>query len=344
LAKDPELERLLRGEAPPPNAGLFGATTTVAQAGIVILPVPWEPTTSYGKGTAPAPAAMVPVSHQLDLFDEQFGFTIEAGIAMDDQLAQVVAPMNEVASVATRQAEEDPRNTTALAKVNALSRELNAAVESAAKKHLAAGKLVGVVGGDHSSPLGLIRALGEKHPNFGILHVDAHFDLRAGYQGYQYSHAAIMYNVLKEVPAVSALVQVGCRDFSKDEFQLATTDPRCRPFTDRTVQGRKLAGESFARIANDIFARLPEEVYLSIDIDGLDPSSCPRTGTPVPGGLSYAELQYLIEHVAQSGRRIIGFDLCEVSVGEDNDGEWDLNVGARVLYKLCGALRSGRVN
>ena len=97
---------------------------------------------------------------------------------------------------------------------------------------------------------------------------------------------------------------------------------------------RKMQGESWSVLSDEIIQHLPQEVYISFDIDGLDPRFCPHTGTPVPGGLDLKEAFYLIKKVAQSGRKIIGFDLNEVAPGHTS--EWDANVGARLLYKLCG--------
>ena len=231
-------------------------------------------------------------------------------------------------------AADDPR----LAKVNAFGQGVNEHVARLAQEHLQHGRLVGVVGGDHSCPLGLIKALGEHHADgFGILHVDAHYDLRRAYEGFTYSHASIMYNVMETVPAVRSLVQIGIRDYSAEEHAYAKRlAHRGAQFPASGLFRMKAEGGSWASITRAIIAELPQKVYISFDIDGLDPALCPSTGTPVPGGLSYEEAVFLLEQLAASGRTIIGFDLCEVAPGADGD-EWDANVGARMLYKLCGA-------
>ena len=108
---------------------------------------------------------------------------------------------------------------------------------------------------------------------------------------------------------------------------------RIRTFFDSDIAARKDDGVPFAKIADEIVAELPKNVYLSWDIDGLDPTLCPGTGTPVPGGLSWNEAIGLLRAIKRSGKRIIGLDLCEVSPGET---EWDANVGARLLYKMIG--------
>ena len=220
-----------------------------------------------------------------------------------------------------------------LRRINEASAELNDYVYGEAKRWLDAGKKVGVVGGDHSVPLGLIRAVAGRYPGVGILHVDAHADLREAYEGFTYSHASIMYNALHEAPGVGALVQVGIRDFCDEELEVARADERVVQFTDYELAAAQFEGETWRTVCDRIVAALPRQVYVSFDIDGLSPDNCPHTGTPVPGGLSFREAVYLLAAVVESGREIVGFDLCEV--GPLRDGEWDANVGARVLYKLC---------
>jgi len=211
------------------------------------------------------------------------------------------------------------------------------------KALLAQGKLPGVVGGDHSVALGAIRAVAERHPGLGLLHFDAHADLRRAYEGFRWSHASIMYNVLSDVPGVARLVQVGVRDYSdEEEAFLQANRGQVTTYFDPDLRRSLVDGESWSRIALRIVASLPRDVYVSFDIDGLDPALCPHTGTPVPGGLSFAEASAVLRLVVESGRRIVGFDLSEVAP-DPAGGEWDGNVGARVLYKLIGfALLSAR--
>jgi agmatinase len=199
------------------------------------------------------------------------------------------------------------------------------------------GKFVGVVGGDHSSPLGLIKALNDTQiEKFGILHVDAHHDLREAYEGFTYSHASIFYNAMNECEDISNLVQIGIRDYSSEEAnRMIEYGKKGACLYDTDMQAQLASGKSLEEVFAPYIEQLPQNVYLSIDIDGLEPLNCPNTGTPVPGGLRYSELEHLIFMVVKSGRNIIAFDLCEVGTSDD---EWDANVGARVLYQLCGAL------
>jgi agmatinase len=131
------------------------------------------------------------------------------------------------------------------------------------------------------------------------------------------------------------LVQVGIRDLSIAEAHLAQTDGRIHLHHANTLAERRFVGESWHNIVESALATLPHKVYVSFDIDGLEPHLCPNTGTPVPGGLQYLEATYLLNRLARSGRQIIGFDLCEVVPPLPADGDWDANVGARVLWELC---------
>jgi agmatinase len=145
-----------------------------------------------------------------------------------------------------------------------------------------------------------------------------------------------MYNVLEQIPQVTQLVQVGIRDFCQDEaVYVATQDTRVNVFYDDVLFERKSHGEPWHGICQDIIRTLPTKVWISFDIDGLDPRFCPHTGTPVPGGLDFREALAIIRAVVESGRTIIGFDLNEVAPGPKGD-EWDGNVGARLLYKMSG--------
>ena len=221
-----------------------------------------------------------------------------------------------------------------LERINTASAELNRTVYEAAAERLDAGHVVGLVGGDHSTPLGLIRALAEREPGMGVLHLDAHCDLRRAYEGFDYSHASIMYNVLQEAPGVAKIVQVGQRDYSEEEYRLALSSPRIELFDDFSLCGRRFAGETWYAICDSIVVRLPEKVYVSFDIDVLSVEYCPSTGTPVAGGLTFNEALWLVDRIAAAGRRIVGFDLCEVAPARE--GTTDANVGARVLFRLCG--------
>ena len=328
--------------APPADAGLFGLPTTPDEARLVIVPVPWDATTSYRPGTSRGPAAIRVASHQLDLYDADLGEPWRAGIAMLDVPDEVLrwnmsarVDAERIIAVGGRIG-NDTGLAQALQRVNDAGARLNRHVYEQVDRQLRAGKLVGVLGGDHSVPYGAIARIAESYDDFGILHVDAHSDLREAYEGFEWSHASIMYNVIRKIPQMKKLVQVGIRDFAKTEVDVVTASHgRVIVHHDSTLVERQFAGETWKIICDAIVSELPQRVYVSFDIDGLDPKLCPSTGTPVPGGLSFQQAAYLIKRVVQLGKTIIAFDLNEVVPGPDGD-EWDANVGARMLYKLCG--------
>jgi agmatinase len=329
--------------------GIFGLPFTPEEAKVVLVPVPWEATVSYGSGTADGPRAILEASHQVDLLDRETGRPYEAGIAMLPIPSEIRAWSNEARQRAKPVIEaggpaDDPELLAAVREVNGLSDRMNAWVYEQASRWLEQGKLLGIVGGDHSVPFGAIRAVAERHPGIGILHFDAHADLREAYEGFRWSHASIMRNVVKEIPTVSRIVQVGVRDYCDEEDDLIRAQPeRLRTYFDADLRRLLFDGETWSQLAGRIVAELPLEVYVSFDIDGLDPSLCPHTGTPVVGGLSFAEAVALLRTVAESGRRIVALDLAEVAPDPDGRSEWDGNVAARLLYKEIGfALLSGR--
>jgi agmatinase len=322
---------------------LWGLPFDVETARLVVLPVPWEVTVSYGAGTARGPEAILQASSQVDLYDFGRPDAWRQGVALAAIPEGLQKTNAALRSEAGRVIEAYERGETpdpeALRRVNAGCADMVARVRKDSISLLERGKLVGVLGGDHSVPLGLMQALSERYSSYGVLHVDAHSDLRRAYEGFEHSHASIMYNAL-EIGEIERVVQVGIRDTCEEEvLRIEKSAGRVRLYDFRTLARRRFAGETFAAISDEIIEALPEQVYVSFDIDGLDPALCPGTGTPVPGGLSFEEALYLVERIRERGRRIIGFDLCEVSPGDDDDarGEWDANVGARLLYRLCCA-------
>ncbi|MDX9751207.1 MAG: agmatinase family protein, partial [Flavobacteriales bacterium] len=224
--------------------------------------------------------------------------------------------------------------------INAECAVMNDWVEQRTGHWLDQGKCVGLVGGDHSTPLGFFRAHAARHPEFGILHIDAHMDLRIAYEGFTFSHASIMYNALG-LEQVRTLLQVGIRDFCQQENDVFLAQKgRVRTVLSADIRRQQFTGATWREQCDAIIAGLPEKVHISFDIDGLDPKLCPHTGTPVPGGLEFEEATYLLSRLAASGRKIIGFDLVEVAPGRHDD--WDANVGARMLFHLCGVLAAGQ--
>lgn len=327
--------------------GLFGVLSTPEQAQIHVLPVPWEVTTSYGAGTAQGPSLIADASVQVDLFDLELGDIYELGIYMHPipehlkDLNESLKPLaQEIVGILEENPLGDQRSQELLQKVNQGSSLMTKWVYEQTKEILKMGKWPVVIGGDHSTPLGAIKAVSEHYKGkVGILHIDAHADLRVSYQGFHQSHASIMYNVLQLNPAPKNLVQVGIRDFCKEEYDLILGSPgKIKTFFDMDLKKDLFEGQTWNGICQQISSELPELIYVSFDIDGLDPALCPGTGTPVAGGLQWNEALYLLHSLHKSGKKIVGFDINEVSAGEQAEDEWNGNVGARLLYKMCGWL------
>ncbi|HEY9881383.1 MAG TPA: agmatinase family protein [Leptolyngbyaceae cyanobacterium] len=324
------------------NGNLYGLPFDYDSAGIVVFGVPWEVTVSYHEGTAQGPYRVLEASPQLDLFDLDNPDGWQQGIFMPEIPGWILQQNGEMRSQAARIIEatekgiaitSDPDLSATLTAVNKACEDVNQWLYEQAKAALNAGKRVVVIGGDHSVPLGALQALAEHTPEFGILHIDAHADLRDAYQGFRYSHASIMNNVLS-LPQMTRLVQVGIRDICHDEVALINaSEGRVITHYDSVLKEKRYAGVSWLDLCEQIVSALPQQVYVSFDADGLDPKLCPNTGTPVPGGLELEEAYCLFRQIIRSGRQIVGFDICEVG-----DSEWDGNVGARALYKLCNLM------
>ncbi len=319
---------------------IFGLPCNLDEAEIVLLPVPWDVTVSYDSGTANGPRAILNASPQIDYSIPKVHKPWQLKIYLDEILDDTFHKSQLLRADAERYIEwieqGDQTNTenfsTIREKINVACAELENQVNVEATRFLDQNKLVGCVGGDHSTPLGLINALANRYDQFGILQIDAHMDLHKAYEGFEYSHASIMLNALKN-ENISKLVQVGIRDYCEEESDYTiSSQGRITTFYDQKLKEALFTGSIWENLAHNIIDLLPDLVYISFDIDGLEPSMCPNTGTPVPGGLAFNEATFLIEQLVRSGRKLIGFDLSEVSPG---DNEWDANVGSRILYQLC---------
>ncbi|MGZ3884452.1 MAG: agmatinase family protein [Bacteroidia bacterium] len=335
------------------NDGLFGLPFSMEECETVLIPVPWEVTVSYRSGTADGPAAIAEASYQVDLYDPVVKDAWKLGIWMDEEnplireKSELLRPRveNYLEMLANG---ENPENNRTMQTISRQVQEgcfwMNVEVKRQVKFFLDKNKIVGLVGGDHSTPLGMMDALAEKFGSYGILQIDAHADLRNAYEGFEFSHASIMYNALK-MAKVEKLVQVGIRDFCQEEFDLINNSKgRVKTFFDRDIKHAMYGGEVWDKICDQIVSELPQKVYLSFDIDGLDPKLCPNTGTPVAGGFEVEQILYLIEKVVKSGKQIIAFDLNEVTPGKAEGDDWDANVAARLLYRLCNlvAMSNGK--
>jgi len=328
-----------------PNNNIFGLPFTEEESKVIILPVPWEVTVSYGAGTARAAEHVFKSSMQVDLLDMDGNAGWKQGFFMKEIDKKLLLKSDYLRKEAElyidyiSQGAELLNNKfmcKSVKEINEGSNYLNNWVYEQSKAILDKQKIVGLLGGDHSTPLGLMKALAEKHGSFGVLQIDAHCDLRIKYEDFTYSHASIMYNALNEIPELTKLVQVGVRDYCEQEWEyICNSNFRVITYFDKNIKERLFEGQVWKSITDEIIQHLPEKVYISFDIDGLDRKLCPNTGTPVPGGFESEEMIYLFKKIKESGRELIGFDLVEIGVGET---DWDSNVGARLLWRLCNLM------
>jgi agmatinase len=334
-----------------PNNNIFGLPFNEEESALILLPVPWEVTVSYTAGTARAAEHICKASLQVDLIDSDIKDGWKQGFYMRDIDKKILMKSDYLRKEAEllinyisqgEEVEENKFMCKTLREVNEGSLFLNDWVYEQTKELLDRNKLVGLVGGDHSTPLGFFKAIAEKHGDFGILQIDAHCDLREAYENFKYSHASIMYNALAEIPQLKRLVQVGIRDYSPSEYEyINNSNGRVITYFDKDIKERIFEGDSWKQIVDEIVNNLPQKVHISFDIDGLDPKLCPNTGTPVQGGFEAEQIFYLFKKVLLSGRQLIGFDLNEVGI---SNNEWDENVGARVLFKLCNLMVAAKIN
>jgi agmatinase len=329
---------------------IFGLPFNSTEAEIVLIPVPWDVTTSSKSGTSKAPKGIFEASLQVDLYDPFCKDLWKAGIYMEKpseywkhknkklrKLSEKHIKLLSGKSNNTNDFEfSDITNT-----INTESAALNKWVKDQSLFFIDKKKSVAIIGGEHSAPLGLIQALAEKHNDFGILQIDAHADLRNAYEGFQFSHASIMFNALK-IPQITRLVQIGIRDYCEEENNMIENDERIITFFDGNIHQDLFQGKNWTDISVEIVSKLPQKVYISFDIDGLKPANCPGTGTPVPGGLDFNQVLFLFAKLVEVGKTIIGFDICEVA--DSGRTKWDYNVAARLLYKMSGVLLKSTEN
>ncbi|MGL5804534.1 MAG: agmatinase family protein, partial [Xenococcaceae cyanobacterium] len=300
------------------NGNLYGLPFDRDSANLIVIGVPWEVTVSYGAGTANAPQQILDASPQLDLFDFDNPDGWKQGIFMmeipqdiieknqyyRDLAAKIIDRLEQGKSLT-----DTPDLTPTLEEINRACDRVNKWLYNTCQQAIADGKKVAVIGGDHSSPLGYFQALATNYPDYGILHIDAHADLRDAYESFEFSHASIMFNAMK-IPQISKLVQVGLRDICHEEVQtIDRSNGRIVAYYDSAIQQKLYSGETWIDVCREIIAHLPEYVHISFDVDGLDPKLCPHTGTPVPGGLELEQAYCLFRELINSNRKIIGFDL-----------------------------------
>ena len=274
-------------------AGVHPQITTFDEAKVVILPVPYDSTTEYKSGTREGPRAIIDASQYLELYDTE----------LDREISEV--GIHTLPEVQPLMSGPEPM----LERVYQIASDL-----------LDKGKLVAMLGGEHSLTLGMVRAFREKYPGLSVLNLDAHADLRDQYQGTKYSHACVMRRVWELCP----VVHVGVRSMSREEHDF---------LAQRKIEPSYAESLTSPDSAARVVSTLSPQVYISIDLDVLDPSIMSAVGTPEPGGLSWQQVLELLRAVASS-KQIVGFDLVELCPREGPSSCAFL--AAKLAYKLVG--------
>ena len=327
------------------KAGVFGLSFDEGESNLILLAIPFELTTTFREGTSLAPSKIKDISSQIDLMNNINSHAWQKGIYWDDSKEVFFQNISNSYRPSTKKIIDYLENNSILSDdlknelkiINDVCKNVMNDIYKQVIKILKNGKIPGLIGGEHSITYGAIDAIKDFYDDFGILQIDAHHDLRKSYLGFIYSHASVMYNVINDFKEINKLIQIGVRDYSEEENNFAKKNKKISTFYNFDINSQLLNGKSFHDIANEIVNLLPENIYISFDIDGLQPYLCPNSGTPVPGGFSYEEIEYLFYLISKTNKKVIGFDLCEVS----GRGQWDAIVGSRILYLLSVlALRS----
>ena len=266
---------------PPRNFGAIDAELAAFEtAKFVVLPAPYDSTTTWRVGTRSGPAAIIDASMNLELFDRELGREIaDAGIHTTDEIEPVMSG----------------------------PQQMSERVESVVGEVLDAEKFPVLLGGEHSLTLGAVRALAARHEKISILQIDAHPDLRESYGDTRFGHGCVMRRC-SEIENVARIVQVGLRSTSREEWE--NVPPNVTQFWAEDIL------DDFAAHLPAIIGELEGAVYLSFDVDGCDPSWVPETGTPEPGGLSFYQTRDLLRAVAKQ-TDVRALDCVELSGGHD---------------------------
>ena len=259
---------------------IFGLPYTEENSRLVIFPVPWEVTVSSGSNTARG-GRILKASQNVSLFDPDSPNGVKNGFYMEEVEKSMLMKsdylrreaelyINFISQEENADLSQNKFMKKSLKEINAGSRMMIEWVYEHTKSLLAQDKLVGLLGGDHSTPLGYYKALGEKYGKFGILQIDAHCDLKKEYEGFLYSYASIMYNALEEVKEIEKVVQAGIRDYSEEEWNyICQSNYRIITYLDQQIKERMFTGETWNSIAEEIIKHLPYQVYISFDVAGL---------------------------------------------------------------------------
>lgn len=288
-----------------PFGGYEVQKVSYEDAEIIVLPFCYENSPSYGTGSADGPYHLLEASEQLECLDE------EVLVNWGSFKIFTETPLIP---------DHDPQTAVLQMK-------------QCAKKILADNKFLLCLGGDHAITIGPVSASSEIYPNMGVLQVDAHLDLRNEWNGSRYNHACVMRRIADDLQL--PIVQVGIRCISPEEHEYIQSSPLLYQIFAHEIH--PMTTDWIDRMID----RLPENIYLTIDLDGLDPSVIPGTGTPVPGGLTYRQLIQLIRSVGNT-KRVIAGDITElVKIPGNQVSEFTAAKIASKIFIHCWNHRNG---
>lgn len=334
------LKNILGGEVVGDGGYYFGDKTLPKDADVVIVSAPWSVTSDFGRGATYTPDAVIDASAECGLYDANSELSAEGRVAT----AEIDYNIQESSEHLGREAERIAHHTASsvgeyaarkIAHINEGFAEMHTSIYKQAKYWAEQGKKVAVMGGDHSVTFGAVKALAECNEGMGVLFVDAHADFSREGEVYNYSHRSIARNIVEEIPSVERLVEIGVRDISRVEAEELKANDNVELFLAERLAAKRFEGASWGDLCREVVAALPQKVYISLDIDALKIEFCNNTNAPVPGGMTFDEVTYLINAVVESGREIVGFDIVEVVSKIDN--KMDAIVAARLLSKMCVA-------
>lgn len=336
------LKKVLGDDTSTDGGFYFNDATQVEDAEVVIVSVPWSVTSDYGRGATYTPDAIIDVSAKSGVYDALSGVNLKGRIAT----AVIDYNIQEISEQLGRDAERVDDylggGTTPLPKEYIMRKkgaidegfsEMQKSTYQQVKQYAEMGKVVAVVGGDHSVAYGAVKAVAECYEGVGVLFIDAHADFEISTAGYNYTHRTIARNIIEEIDSVERVVEVGVRDVSQEEMTLVQSSPKVDIFLAESLAAARFEGRSWKELCQEVVSKLPQRVYISFDIDALKIEFCQNTNAPVPGGMTFDEVIYLIGCVAASGREIVGFDISEVV--PDLEDRMDATVAARLLGKMC---------
>lgn len=336
------LKKVLGGDTVIDGGYYFCDNTPTDKADVVIISTPWSVTSDFGRGATYTPDAIIEASVKSGIYDALSGVSLAGRIST----VEINYDIQELSEHLGREAERvkhygadasslmTEHYARKVAHIDEGFATMQQSTYEEVKRYAEQGKCVAVIGGDHSVAYGAVKAIAECHGGVGVLFIDAHADFCQG-EPFRFTHRSIARNIIEDISLVERLVAVGVRDISPEEALSIESSPKSEIFLAERLASERFEGRSWGELCREIVERLPQQVYISFDIDALKIEFCHNTNAPVPGGMTFDEVIYLINSVVESGRKIVGFDISEIV--PNLEYTMDATVGARLLSKMIVA-------